>query len=96
MSATPTPRAATPPVRTPGTVVGMVNRHPLQATVATFDPASGGGSLLLDDGTPVAFPPEAFAASGLRLLRLGQRVRLERDNSGAVTLVTLLTLPSQS
>jgi 2-phospho-L-lactate guanylyltransferase len=49
--------------------------------------------VLLDDGSEMAFPAEAFAASGLRLLRLGQRVRLDRDPSGAVTRVTLPTLP---
>jgi 2-phospho-L-lactate guanylyltransferase len=32
------------------------------------------GTLLLDDGTELAFPAEAFRRSGLRLLRLGQRV----------------------
>jgi 2-phospho-L-lactate guanylyltransferase len=48
--------------------------------------------LLLDDGTPVEFPAAAFEASGLRLLRLGQRVRVERDEAGTITLVTLPTL----
>jgi 2-phospho-L-lactate guanylyltransferase len=64
----------------------------LQGTVATFDEQRHDGSLLLDDGTPVAFDASAFAASGLRLLRVGQRVRVERSASGEVTLVTLLTL----
>jgi 2-phospho-L-lactate guanylyltransferase len=65
----------------------------MQATVATFDERTGAGTVLLDDGSEMAFPAEAFAASGLRLLRLGQRVRLDRDPSGAVTRVTLPTLP---
>ncbi|GII20706.1 cold-shock protein [Planosporangium mesophilum] len=65
----------------------------MQATVATFDERTGSGTVLLDDGSEMAFPAEAFAASGLRLLRLGQRVRLDRDPSGAVTRVTLPTLP---
>jgi 2-phospho-L-lactate/phosphoenolpyruvate guanylyltransferase len=64
----------------------------LQGTVATFDEQAHNGSLLLDDGTAVEFPAEAFEASGLRLLRLGQRVRVERDEAGAITLVTLPTL----
>ncbi len=50
----------------------------MQGTVAIFDESAHSGTVLLDDGTRVDFPPEAFAASGLRLLRLGQRVRLSR------------------
>ena len=65
----------------------------MQGTVATFDEQTGAGSVLLDDGTEMAFPAEAFAVSGLRLLRLGQRVRLDRDDAGKVTRVTLPTFP---
>jgi 2-phospho-L-lactate guanylyltransferase len=65
----------------------------VQGTVATFDEQTQAGSVLLDDGAELAFPPEAFAASGLRLLRLGQRVRIDRDETGRVTRVTLPTLP---
>ncbi|WP_460460124.1 cold-shock protein [Angustibacter peucedani] len=46
----------------------------MQATVHEFDPATGGGSVLLDDGRRVPFGGEAFLASGLRLLRVGQRL----------------------
>lgn len=63
----------------------------VQGTVATYDPAERSGSLLLDDGTEVAFPPAAFDASGLRLLRPGQRVRVDRDADGRVSRVTLPT-----
>jgi 2-phospho-L-lactate guanylyltransferase len=63
----------------------------MQGTVATFDERTGAGSVLLDDGAALAFPAEAFAASGLRLLRIGQRVRLDRDDAGRVTRVTLPT-----
>jgi 2-phospho-L-lactate guanylyltransferase len=65
----------------------------LQGTVATFDEAAHDGSVLLDDGTTLLFSAAAFAASGLRMLRLGQRVRVERSAAGDVTLVTLITLP---
>ena len=65
----------------------------MQGTVASFDEASGDGSVLLDDGSAVTFAGTAFVASGLRLLRVGQRVRLERDPAGTVVLVTLPTLP---
>jgi 2-phospho-L-lactate guanylyltransferase len=64
----------------------------LQGTVAEFDCDTHRGSVLLDDGTRVPFPAEAFAVSGLRLLRPGQRVRLDRDPTGTVVRVTLLTL----
>lgn len=64
-----------------------------QATVATFDPDTGAGTVLLDDGRPVSFDGAAFAAGGLRLLRLGQRVRLEyAEAGGAVRRITIATL----
>jgi cold shock CspA family protein len=63
-----------------------------QATVATFDPATGAGTVLLDDGRPESFDGAAFAAGGLRLLRLGQRVRLEYGE-GRVVRITIATLP---
>jgi 2-phospho-L-lactate guanylyltransferase len=63
-----------------------------QATVRHFDPASGSGDALLDDGSVADFDGAAFAAGGLRLLRLGQRVRLEYAGEQVVRL-TLITLP---
>ena len=65
----------------------------MQGTVATFDPSTHSGAVLLDDGTRVVFSAAAFQASGLRLLRLGQRVRLERADDGSVTALTLITMP---
>nr|WP_239126693.1 cold-shock protein [Asanoa siamensis] len=65
----------------------------MQGTVATYDPASRSGTVLLDDGSSLAYPATAFDASGLRLLRLGQRVRIEQDESGTVTRLTIPTLP---
>jgi 2-phospho-L-lactate/phosphoenolpyruvate guanylyltransferase len=65
----------------------------VQGTVATFDERTGAGSVLLDDGAEVTFPGAAFAASGLRLLRIGQRVRLDRDDTGQISRVTLPTFP---
>lgn len=65
----------------------------VQATVRSFDPGTGAGDLLLDDGRAIAFPPAAFAASGLRSLRLGQRVRLRLDAAGVVEFLTLATFP---
>ena len=67
-------------------------RAGMQGTVATYDPRTRSGTLLLDDGTELAYPPAAFDASGLRLLRLGQRVRVERDGSGTIIKITIPTL----
>jgi len=64
----------------------------MQGTVRDFDPASGAGSVLLDDGRAVEFDPAAFAAGGLRLLRRGQRVRLDAGADGAIVRVTIPTL----
>jgi cold shock CspA family protein len=65
----------------------------MQATVRSFDAVTHAGDVLLDDGAVVSFDASAFDASGLRLLRLGQRVRLRLGANGAVDLVTLVTFP---
>lgn len=49
----------------------------MQGTVHRFDPQNGVGSVLLDDGTELPFDAEAFARSGLRLLRVGQRLTID-------------------
>ena len=68
----------------------------MQATAFTYDPETRSGSVLLDDGTPVEFGTDAFDAGGLRLLRPGQRVRIETEPAGdsgpRITLITLQTL----
>jgi len=67
----------------------------MQATSYTYDPETRSGSVLLDDGTPLPFDAAAFDAGGLRLLRSGQRVRIEVEGAGEerrVTFVTLQTL----
>jgi 2-phospho-L-lactate guanylyltransferase len=63
----------------------------MQATAFTFDPETGSGSVLTDDGDRREFDGAAFAAGGLRLLRVGQRVRIEVDAEGRISLVTLQT-----
>ncbi|WP_019633054.1 hypothetical protein [Actinomadura atramentaria] len=65
----------------------------MQATVRTYDAATRTGSVLLDDGTELHFDAEAFDAGGLRLLRLGQRVRLGVEEDGRISAVTLATFP---
>ncbi|WP_170318848.1 cold-shock protein [Allorhizocola rhizosphaerae] len=64
----------------------------MQGTVSVFDPESHSGELLLDDGSKLVFGAEAFALSGLRLLRLGQRVRVEQAPDGTVEMITIPTL----
>ncbi|MFH8445736.1 hypothetical protein ACH4D3_31535 [Streptomyces sp. NPDC018026] len=54
----------------------------MQATAYTYDPESRSGQVLLADGTPVPFDAAAFDAGGLRLLRPGQRVRIETEETG--------------
>jgi cold shock CspA family protein len=61
----------------------------MQGTIATFDPDSRSGTLLLDNGAELAFGSAAFDGSGLRHLRLGQRVDIESDPSGVVQRVRI-------
>jgi cold shock CspA family protein len=72
----------------------------MQATAYTYDPDTRTGQVLLDDGTPVPFDAPAFDRGGLRLLRPGQRVRIEVEGTAGgeggkdgrrITLVTLQT-----
>jgi 2-phospho-L-lactate guanylyltransferase len=63
----------------------------VQATLRSFDPVSRSGDVLLDDGNVKTFDAAAFDPSGLRLLRIGQRVRLDVDANGVVTFITLAT-----
>ncbi|MFD4574080.1 hypothetical protein ACFWNK_16800 [Streptomyces sp. NPDC058417] len=64
----------------------------MQATAYTYDAGTRSGQVLLDDGTPLPFDAPAFDAGGLRLLRAGQRVRIETAGEGAQRRVTLVTL----
>jgi hypothetical protein len=65
----------------------------MQATVRSFSTLTRSGSVFLDDGTVLEFSAEVFGASGLRLLRAGQRVRIRRGPDGSITALTLATLP---
>jgi 2-phospho-L-lactate guanylyltransferase len=64
----------------------------MQATVSSFDPTTSAGAVLLDDGVELPFSAEALAGSGLRLLRPGQRVRLETAGDGAAPRVLRLQI----
>lgn len=64
----------------------------MQATVLAFDPETGSGSVVLDDGHRLPFTSDVFARSGLRLLRSGQRVRITLSSEQTVTALTIITL----
>ncbi|MCG7207029.1 hypothetical protein [Streptomyces arenae] len=64
----------------------------MQATAYTYDPETHTGQVLLDDGTPLPFDAPAFEAGALRLLRPGQRVRIETEGAGDDLRITLVTL----
>jgi len=49
----------------------------MQASVHRYDDTNGSGSVLLDDGREIPFDGAVMDASGLRLLRPGQRVSIE-------------------
>lgn len=56
----------------------------VQASVHSFDPQTGSGSVLLDDGRRLPFAGAVFERSGLRLLRTGQRVTIELGDDDPV------------
>jgi 2-phospho-L-lactate/phosphoenolpyruvate guanylyltransferase len=70
----------------------------VQATVRSYDPATRSGSVLLDDGTELAYDGPALLGSGVRFLRSGQRVRVEVAGSGRdarVAYLTIATMPDR-
>ncbi len=58
----------------------------MQANVHEFE-QDGSGTVLLDSGLIHPFSPEVFAASGLRLLRTGQRVSVAFAPAAQATAV---------
>lgn len=62
-----------------------------QGTIKNFDPTARTASVLDDQLTEHAVDAEAFAASGLQELRIGQRVRFEFDGD-RVTQLNIITL----
>jgi len=53
-----------------------------QGTVRDFDERERTGSLLMDDRTEVDIDATSVEGSGLRLLRIGQRVRFDLVEEG--------------
>lgn len=64
----------------------------MQATVRSFDATTRSGSVLLDDGVELPYDSDAFDAGRLRLLRSGQRVRVEVDGTPPQTRISFLTI----
>ena len=65
-----------------------------QGTVKHFDPQTGTGSLVQDDLVERDIDREAFTASRLMELRVGQRVRFEVEQDGDDERVTQLNIVS--
>lgn len=63
----------------------------MQGTVSNFNEDTS-GEVVLDNGRRVAFDAAAFAVSGLRFLRLGQRLELDADPEGRVVAVRIPTM----
>lgn len=61
-----------------------------QGTIKDFDIETGRGTVVLDDQEELTFDTQAFLDSNLEELRLGQRVRFEREGD----LLTRLQLVS--
>jgi len=65
-----------------------------QGTIRSFDPESRSGSLLDDGLVELTFDGRAMQASGLRELRIGQRVRFTLTPGGDEHVVTTLNIVS--
>ncbi len=65
-----------------------------QGTVKSFDPATGASVLVDDSLAEFTVDGEAFAASGLLELRIGQRMRYEVTKDGDGERVTNLDIVS--
>ena len=57
-----------------------------QGTIKDFDIRTGTGTVVQDDQQELTFDTQTFLASGLEELRLGQRVRFEREGDRIVDL----------
>jgi hypothetical protein len=66
----------------------------VQATVARFDARTTSGDVVTDAGLVVPFGPEAFATSGLRHLRPGQRLTVSLEGAGPASVVVAMRLES--
>ncbi len=63
-----------------------------QGTIRDFDVEARTGTLLMEDGSEVFIDPTSMEGSGLRYLRLGQRVKFELVEEGGRKLARSLRL----
>ncbi|MFN2624727.1 MAG: cold-shock protein, partial [Mycobacteriales bacterium] len=69
--------------------------YSMQGTVKEFSEETRSGAVILDDGTEIPLPAEAFYGSGLMKLAAGQRVRFDVEGEAedrrvrAITIVTM-------
>lgn len=63
-----------------------------QGTIKQFDIEARTGSLLMEDRTEVDIDPTSLEGSGLRYLRLGQRVRFDLVEEGGRKLARTLRI----
>jgi len=68
----------------------------MQATVHRFDPETRTGSVLRDDGVELRFEAPALDGSGLRLLRVGQRLTVDVVDDLVVALRIVGIGPGQT
>ena len=63
-----------------------------QGTIKTYDERSRSGIILDDAATEIAFDQDSFRTSGIRLFRIGQRVKFHLTGEGERTKVHDLTI----
>jgi cold shock CspA family protein len=63
-----------------------------QGTIKDYVPERRRGSLLMDDGTEVAIDEVSLEGSGLRSLRLGQRVSFDLAEEGGKKVARTLRI----
>ena len=60
----------------------------MQATVSRYDSETFSGTVLTDAGVELPFTVHAIAETPIRLLRVGQRVRIQTTGDGADLAIT--------
>ena len=63
-----------------------------QGTIKDFDVEARTGSLLMEDRTEVQIDPTSLEGSGLRYLRLGQRVKFDLIEEGGRKIARTLRI----
>ena len=63
-----------------------------QGTIKTYDDASRSGVIMDDQKNELAFDADSFSHSGVRMFRLGQRVKYQIVGQGERARVRDLTL----